>query len=178
MKPATISTLKQELKSLTSERLIEVCLRVAKYSAENKELITYILFDEENEVGFINEAKCLLDGEFVMMEGTSIYFAKKGLKRALKTLNKSIKFTKSKTTEIELRMHFCQLLKNFGLFEVQGPYFRNVYERQFVSIQKAVLTLNEDLQFDYGKELEKLILKSRYFNIGYASTGNTNPEKS
>ena len=33
---------------------------------------------------------------------------------------------------------------------------RNIYERQLILIKKTIKTLDEDLQYDYGVELENL----------------------
>ena len=49
LKPASISQLKQVLRSHSPEELAEFCLRLARYKKENKELLTYLLFDADDE---------------------------------------------------------------------------------------------------------------------------------
>jgi len=49
MKAATINEIKQELQSLPPVRLSEICLRLAKFKKDNKELLTYLLFEAQDE---------------------------------------------------------------------------------------------------------------------------------
>jgi len=50
MKAATISLLKKELVKLDRDDLLDVCLRMAKYKVESKELLTYLLMRADDEV--------------------------------------------------------------------------------------------------------------------------------
>ena len=45
MKASTVSELKEELKHLPPAQLLELCLRLARFKKENKELLTYLLFE-------------------------------------------------------------------------------------------------------------------------------------
>jgi hypothetical protein len=90
------------------------------------------------------------------MNLSSIYLAKKTVRKVLSTTNKYIKFSESKQIEVELLLHFCQRLKNSGLPYKKYPVTENLYNRQLLKIKSAILILHEDLQFDYGKILEKL----------------------
>ena len=49
MKPATITEIKKELKFRSQEQLIEYCLTMARFKLESKELLTYLVFESENE---------------------------------------------------------------------------------------------------------------------------------
>ena len=53
MKAATLSELKQEIATLTPKQVIDICMRLAKHKKENKELITYLLFEAGDEKTFI-----------------------------------------------------------------------------------------------------------------------------
>jgi hypothetical protein len=55
MKPATISQLKQELKNRSSDELLKLCLDLTKYKKENKELLSYLLFEESDEQTYIKD---------------------------------------------------------------------------------------------------------------------------
>ena len=44
MKAATIIELKQELNNTSPAIVSELCLRLARFKKENKELLTYLLF--------------------------------------------------------------------------------------------------------------------------------------
>ena len=46
MKPVTIKKIKDELHYKSSQELIELCLLLSKFKKENKELLTYLMFDK------------------------------------------------------------------------------------------------------------------------------------
>ena len=64
MKPVTVSILKTELRDLSQQELIEICLQLAKFKKENKELLTYVLFDSKDEEEYIRSIKEEIDFEF------------------------------------------------------------------------------------------------------------------
>ena len=49
MKAATVSQLKKELQHRNPDELLQLCLRLARFKLENKELLTYLLFEADNE---------------------------------------------------------------------------------------------------------------------------------
>ena len=49
MKAASISELQKELALLEPKNTAALCLRLAKYKKENKEFLSYLLFDSINE---------------------------------------------------------------------------------------------------------------------------------
>ena len=49
MKPAGVKAIKEELKIRSREELIELCLNLSKFKKENKELLTYLLFEADDE---------------------------------------------------------------------------------------------------------------------------------
>ncbi|RYF92864.1 MAG: hypothetical protein EOO02_24650, partial [Chitinophagaceae bacterium] len=57
MKAATVHDIKQELLHLSASKLTEICLRLAKFKKENKELLTYLLFDAGDEAGYVASVK-------------------------------------------------------------------------------------------------------------------------
>ena len=56
MQTATIAKLKRELKFKSEEELKELCLLLAKFKKDNKELLTYLLFERGDEDAFISVA--------------------------------------------------------------------------------------------------------------------------
>lgn len=77
MKTATISELKQELQTLAPGRLLELCLRLTKYKKENKELLTYLLFEANDEAGYISSVKATIDEDFGELPKANLYLSKK-----------------------------------------------------------------------------------------------------
>ena len=57
MKAATINELKQELLNEKPARLTELCIRLARFKKENKELLTYLLFEAHDINGYIASVK-------------------------------------------------------------------------------------------------------------------------
>ena len=61
MKAATIHEIKQELSTVKPGELVELCLRLGKFKKENKELLTYLLFEAHDEQGYIQGVKKEMD---------------------------------------------------------------------------------------------------------------------
>jgi len=64
MEAAPLSLIKHELKTRKPEDLYELCLRLARFKKENKELLTYLLLEAEDEDAFIRMIKSEMDQEF------------------------------------------------------------------------------------------------------------------
>jgi hypothetical protein len=157
MKTSTIQELKQELQELPAKNLIECCLRLAKYKKENKELLTYFLFESHDEPGYIGGVKTEMSGLFEVINKSNLYFAKKTIRKILRIANKYIRYAGSKTVEAELLLHFCQLMAGSGLDWEKSTVLLNMYNKQIAKIRAALDSMHEDLQYDYQRELAKLI---------------------
>ena len=156
MKAATVSELKKELSTRAPKELLELCLRLSKFKKENKELLTYLLYEASNETGYIQSIKSEVDYEFEQINKKSFYFIKKSIRKILRNIKKYIRYSKKKETEVELLIYFCTKLKDFHPSFYKSVALSNLYHRQIEMIRKAVASLDEDLQYDYGIELENL----------------------
>ena len=67
MKTSSLKELRDELKIYPPEQLQALCIRLAKYKKENKELLTYLLFESDNEQGYIEAVKEEIDSGFETM---------------------------------------------------------------------------------------------------------------
>ena len=155
MKSASLSELKKELSTLSPAKLQEVCLRLAKYKVENKELLTYLLYESENEGVYIESVKQLIKEGFEGMNKSSVYLAKKSLRKILRTTTKFCKYSGSAETEIELLIYFLKEVKKSGIPIASSTVLTNLVNQQFKKIEKTLSTLHEDLQYDYRKELSR-----------------------
>ena len=81
MKTATVKELKTELSQRKPQELLDLCLRLVKFKKENKELLTYLLFEADNEVVYIESVKKEIVESFVDMNRTSVYFIKKSIRK-------------------------------------------------------------------------------------------------
>jgi len=156
MKAATISELKKELSNRPPKELLELCLHLSKFKKENKELLTYLLFEATDENGYIESIKREIDYEFEQINTKSFYYIKKSIRKILRTIKKYIRYSKKKETEVELLIYFCTQLKDFTPSIRRSIALHNLYQRQIQMINKSIAHLDEDLQYDYGVELENL----------------------
>ena len=157
MKAASLSELKKELSTLPPKEVLELCIRMAKFKKDNKELLSYLLYEAHDEKSFIETVKLWIDEQFADMNRSTLYLIKKTLRKILRGTNKYIKYSGLKQTEVELLIYFCAKLKNSGIPIQNSTALVNLYMRQILKIKKAVATLHEDLQFDYGQELRPLL---------------------
>ncbi|RPE00886.1 hypothetical protein EGM88_00625 [Aureibaculum marinum] len=157
MKTATVTELKRELKYKSSDELLNLCLTLSKFKKENKELLTYLLFEASDEDTFIsnvqNEASLL----FSQINTSSYFYIKKSVRKILRIIKKYIRYSKKKETEVELLLHFCKQLKNLNPPIERNTSLLNIYDRQILIIKKVIGNLHEDLQYDYTLELEGLV---------------------
>jgi hypothetical protein len=156
MKAATINEIKQELMAIPPVKLLDLCLRLAKYKKENKELLTYLLFDAHDEAGFIESVKTDITNQFAEINHSNLYYVKKSLRKILRTTAKHIRHTGSKQAEVELLLHFCSTLVNSSIPIHKSTVLNNLYQFQIKKIARVIETLHEDLQYDYLKALNKL----------------------
>lgn len=155
MKAATLSELKKEMGTLSVSKLQEVCLRLAKYKKENKELLTYLLFESGNEQAYIESVKQEVDTQFSEMNKSNLYLAKKSLRKILRTTNKYSKYSGAAETEAELLIYFLGKLKKSGIPVQDSVVLTNLVNQQLKKIEKVLSTLHEDLQYDFRKELSR-----------------------
>jgi len=156
MKAATIHELKLELSNIPAEQLADLCVRLAKFKKENKELLTYLLFEAFDEQAYVENIKAELEEQFLEMNTSNMYFVKKSLRKILRTLNKYIRYTGSPETEVKLLLFFCNTLKGSGIPIEKNPVIKNMYLNQLKKISKTITAMHEDLQYEYVRELEQL----------------------
>ncbi|PRX57148.1 hypothetical protein [Flagellimonas meridianipacifica] len=156
MKTATIAQLKKELQYRSDDEILQLCLRLARFKKENKELLTYLLFEADNEAGYIEHVKSEMDEQFSLINTNSFFYIKKSVRKILRTLKKFIRYSGNKETEVELLIYFCEKLKDFQPSIRRNVTLMNLYERQLLFIEKKIAALHEDLQYDFGLLLEEL----------------------
>lgn len=156
MKAVTVKKIKDELQHRSAHDLIELCLRLSKFKKENKELLTYLLFESHNEEGYIESVKEQIDTLFDEINTKSFFYIRKSVRKILSLTKKYIRYSKKKETEAELLLHFCKRLRYFEPSINRSPRLVNVYRTQMVLLRKSVDRLHEDLQYDFEQELEQL----------------------
>ena len=156
MKAASSKEIKSALLEQSSTQLIDLCLRLARFKKENKELLTYLLFEEQDEDGYIISAKKIIDEGFETLNIQSVYIAKKNLRKIIRITNKFIKYSGIDTTEITLLIYVCRCIQESGLKLNNSVALKNIYLSLLKKISTKISGMHEDLQYDYNKEIKQL----------------------
>ena len=156
MKAVTVKEMEQELTLRTPKEVRTLCLRLARFKKENKELLTYLLFESSDEQSYIKGVKADIDQQFEQINRKSYYLIKKSLSKILRTTRKFIRYSPSKQTEVELLIYFCSKLKKTFPSAHKNTGIMKLYNRQIDVIIKKIPSLHEDLQHDYSAELGEL----------------------
>ena len=153
MKAATISQLKKELVKLEHEDLLDVCVRLAKFKVESKELLTYLLTKADDEIGYANELCDEIDEQLY----TPGRIPKKSLRKVIRWMDKCLRFSGDKETELHVRVHFCLRIKEKRITFGGCRVSENMVANQFKKIDKLLDRVHPDLQFDIKQQLSGLV---------------------
>ncbi len=156
MKAVTVNQLKKELITCNPNELVELCLRLSKFKKENKELLTYLLFESSDESGYIESVKSEIDAQFENINTNSYFYIKKSVRKILRLIKKFSRYSLKKETEVELLLYFCLKLNAFKPSIYKNTTLTNMYSRQLLLIKKNVASLHEDLQYDYQIQIDDL----------------------
>lgn len=150
---ATISEIKKELEKLEFKELLEVSLRITKFKKENKELLSFLLFDSDDISSFIQKVKSEVEEQFLQINKSNIYFIKKSVRKILRNVNKQIRFSASKQVEAELLIHFCNCIISNSIPIKNSTQLHNLYKNQLKKIEDTLLLLHPDLQYDLRRQI-------------------------
>lgn len=156
MKAASISRLKEELQALPQKEIVALCLRLAKYKKENKELLAFLLFDAHDVDTYLQSIKNDINDAFWQLPRQNWYLYKKGLRRILREIQKHSRHIGTKAAQADMLLHFCQNMKNSGLPFKQNTAVNNIYLSQIKKLHTLIDDIHEDLQYDYRKQLDEL----------------------
>ncbi len=154
---ASIQEIKKELRTLNTDRLQELCLRLAKYKKENKELLNYLLFEAQNEQTYIENVKVEIADLFKNVPTSNVYSIKKSLRKILRLANRQIKYSGIHQTELEMRIFVCTKIKAAKIPRQQGTVLFNLYQQQLKRIESTFAKLPEDNRADYSRELKYIV---------------------
>ncbi|MCE3282386.1 MAG: hypothetical protein K0Q66_1123 [Chitinophagaceae bacterium] len=156
MKAASVNEIKDQLKETSKTELIALCLRLARFKKENKELLDFLLFQAHDLEGYTTLVKGEMDELFNDVNTKGVYLAKKTLRKILRIANKYIRYTGSKTAEADILIHYLTRFRATGLPWQKTKVLRNIHDAQLKKITAAIDGMHEDLQYDYRKALEEL----------------------
>lgn len=153
MKAASLNEIKKQLNTLDTPALENLCLRLARYKKENKELLTYLLFEADDEEAYVSTIKADMNELFESLPKNNVYFVKKSIRKIMRYINKQIKFSGASATELDVRIYFCLKMRSAHLPLKPGTVLHNLYQQQLKKIHGVWSKLPEDLQFDYERDL-------------------------
>ena len=155
MEIAPLSEIKKELKTQQPQDVLELCLRLARFKKENKELLNYLLFERHQEDRYVEQINNEVDEVLSNMNTSGFYLAKKTIRKAHRLINKHIRFSAEKETEVEVRLHFCESLRTLPISIKRSRVMMNLYRNEMHRIEKANAALHEDIQFDYRERIDR-----------------------
>lgn len=152
MQAANIRELKKGLLKLDQGELLEAVLRLARFKKDNKELLTYLLFLSNDESSYVSLLCDDIDEQFSLTPKTH----RKTLRKMIRNMDKGLRYSGNKDTEIRVRLHFCRALRASKTPFREFPVMNNMYLGQLKKIDKAVATFHRDIQHDWKLQLEEL----------------------
>jgi len=156
MKAVSIKELRTELNHRSPNEIMDLCLRLSRFKKENKELLTYLLFEAGDELGYIDSVKEQMDEKFESIEIGGNYITRKKIRSILTFTKKYCRYSLKKETEVELILHFCKKLKEKVPLMRSNKRLFNLYHGQLDFVRKRVRVLHEDLQYDFGLAVNEL----------------------
>lgn len=156
MTSASLNDIRKELLHTDPEAIQTLCLRLARYKKENKELLSYLLFEAHDEASYVQQVKDETDILFKELSNRNVYLTKKILRKILRFVNKQIKYSGIPQTELELRIFFCQKIRKEKIPLDKGTQLFNLYQQQLKKINTVLNKLPEDEQGDYTRAIETI----------------------
>lgn len=157
MKAASLAEIKKRLVKLEQGEMLEACLRLARFKRDNKELLTYLLFASENEKAYVASLCAEIDQQFDTMNKSSLYYAKKSIRKTIRWMEKFIRYSGNKETELEVRIHFCKTLLASKVPIKKSKVTWNMLQSQLKKIDKALAKFHPDIEYEYRVEVDKVV---------------------
>jgi len=152
-----LAELKKELNFLNAPELKEICLRLAKYKTENKELLHFLLFYGDKKDEYVESVKAIIIHEFDNLH-PSIYTATKQIRKLLRLSNKHIKFLATKHLEVEIALAFCEEFISHPIITINQKATTGILITQLKRLLRIIPKLENDLQFDYQSQFDDLLI--------------------
>jgi hypothetical protein len=150
--------LRRELEQLAQQELVKLCLRIAKYKVENKELLGYLLVESDDPLFYAEKIKPELIAPF--QEFSTTYHLTKSIRKSTRLITKYYRFTGSRQGETELLLHLVEGFHSHFRWEFRTQAFARILFRSLKKADTNLLKLHEDLQADYREILRGLVFKT------------------
>ncbi len=156
MQHEKLSLIRAELKRRTPSELAEISLSLARLKTENKEMLSYLLFESHDPLAFAEKIKIEMDVFFDELSAHP-YYATKNLRKIMRLIGKYSRFSKYPRGEAELFHHFViRFLEKADTLGYHKP-LQGIIFRALKKAKTLITKLHEDLRYDLGKEQSKLV---------------------
>ncbi|MBX2815032.1 MAG: hypothetical protein KTR24_03510 [Saprospiraceae bacterium] len=157
MQTASSKDIRAALKDASRQDCQDLLLRLARFKKENKELLTYLLFEQDAEDRYIRSiCEDVIDTGFEGLNRKNYYWIRKGVRKTLKSAKKYIRYSGRKETEIEILLHFLDRLSSLKPGFRRNQALLNIFERQSLLVRKRIEAVHPDLQYDYQLILQEI----------------------
>lgn len=153
------SDIKKELQQLQNAELISLCLRLVRFKKENKELLTYLLFQAEDQDLFIQEYKEEINRQFENIKGNN-FLVVKTLRKIGTLINNQVRYAGTDLVSTELLFSFCNDYIEHINYKTQYKSLRNIFFRFVEKLKTSIMKLEDDLRYDYGLLYEEMLAKA------------------
>lgn len=150
-----LQNLKQELAERDTRHLAELCLQLAKFKSENKELLTYLLFYAHDPIAYTSSYKEMIVEPFDKFIYNP-YHLSKGIRKSFRLISRYAKITKSKEGECELYLHLILQFVERIPGKIVHKSLVILLERAFKKAALLILKMHEDFQLDYLPQFKEL----------------------
>lgn len=157
MKSASSKDIKSELEQLDHAELSAICLRLARFKMENKELLTYLLFQAQDETGFVLDCKDAIKDAFDGINDSNLYLLKKSIRKIIRHTEKKVRYSGKDSTAAELYLELLLYMNKYETQMKQSVVIRNMYLSLSKKLRKIVDGMHEDLQYDFTKSMRSVV---------------------
>lgn len=158
MNTYSINQIKKTIINMDAEDLAAICLRMAKYKKENKELLSYLLYESSDETNYIEQVQAEIDMMFDLLIDNGSYKYMKQIRKIARFISKPMKYSGQASTQVEILIYFTTKLKSLLKKKSNLTALQNLYSQQLKKIDTTMSKLHEDIQYDYIKTVEGLRL--------------------
>ncbi len=155
MQPASIDTIKQELKQRTPKQVLDILLHLARFKKENKELLTYLLFEATDNEAYVRQVKEEITDALHQIDGLPAYQYKKQFRKMQRKLGKPVKYMNNKSATIELYMHVIEQISADRKTSFIRAFLDKVAEQYIRKIEKILPAVPEDLAGDIARRIQQ-----------------------
>jgi hypothetical protein len=154
MQASSVDTLKAELKTLPPKKVLELLLRLTRFKKENKELLTYLLFESHNIQGYIEQIKMEITEAFEELDNSRAY--KKGFRKIQRMINKPIKYMGNRMATVELYLFMAEKIKEQKKSLFTRSFLDKTLHQYIGKIEKLLPLVDEDLRHDVKRQLSDI----------------------